>query len=501
MLPESTFRKDKVKIAIIFNDNFMEMKFTTKLITYLHNFGIHPNNITMFSNAAPDKVFSEVLENVYKIIIVFPKKYKLNRGKFIRLVEMAGRHLKENPSVEILPIVRSRRKTCKPLWLTSMTWFSSVGTKLKDALLRFPKTKQINGVLGSVINKGHVLSTSEQNRLNKISFCETALKTVEESGIRVLNSWGIEIENERVSFNLNRLKEISRYEPICLNDIFISFVRDTSVKILRLYDVEQFDLTGFNLHTHVYFQLMNILESIKYVNVVDCWYLFRSNGLKYISSGEAAFNSLCFDKETSAIYKQFSLYASRFCSFQNYPIENNAFREKLAHGGFFYFNFSDYVQCFYCGGCLRALNILNDPMLIRRVHSKTCPFVMQSELMILSKNDTEQVKKEKLDILESRFISLSSVTLTMSENDVQQLVKDGFYYCDISDEFVCCACNIGFACFQNATDIIKLHDFVSPKCTNISKCENHVNRSHRFGQECISNFVQYLEVEYRKHNF
>lgn len=282
MLPESTFRKNKVKIACIFNGHIKEVKSTARLVTYLHHVGIHPDNITFISNAAPDKKFSEVLQNVYKILIVIPKKYELNRGKFIMLVETARRHLKENPSVELLPIGRSKKKTCMPLWLTSLTWFSSFGTKLKDALLRFPKTKQINGVFGSVIIKGHVLSTSEQNRLNKITFSETALQNVKESGIQVLNGWGIVIENERVSFNLNRLKGISRYEPICLYDIFISFVRDSSVKVLRFYDVEQFDLTGFNLHIHLQNQLMKIIEFTKYVNEVDCKYHFRSNGIQNI---------------------------------------------------------------------------------------------------------------------------------------------------------------------------------------------------------------------------
>lgn len=480
-----------VQVACICSNSQKELEYISKLMTILQKLGFQPNNITLISVAFPDNFFSQTLKTVMKLVIVIPEEYQVCKKTFIKLVETAGRHLKGSPLADIIPVVRSK-KASVPLWLTEMKMFRRLESPFENALLRYPPAKELDGPLNAL--------NANQNTLNKIQFDQETCKRWRNLALEVLKGWGVEVEQKLLSVRLGTLQSVSRYDPICLNDFVDSFVRDTSTSFIRFYDCEQLDLGNFKLHTHMHKQIMKIFRIFFGRRSNYCWYHYRRNGLRRSrSSIENYLKSIFLNENPSMIFQQFSTYESRLRSFNNYPNENKLFWGKLAFAGFFYLNFSDYVQCFYCKGCLRTWNITDDPLKRHRENFETCPFVIQIDRKLSSEEKRKPSTNYKVDGLQDRIISFRSFPDKISNSDVQRLAVDGFYYCGIATDIVCLACNIGFADPRKCNEILRLHKIYSKDCPNISTCDNHTQSINMLDHEDISNFHRYLEIEVRRH--
>lgn len=342
------------------------------------------------------------------------------------------------------------------------------------------------------------------NCLDDFKIYSNARDHLKQFGLEVLKSWGVEVEMDRVSFHMKTLQSLGRRHHIFLHDVTSCLFRGTSFKFLRLYDVTNFELSHLKLHKNMYDELNKIFKLIIDMKGEKWWYHYRRNGLNCKGSSEGAFNlvkQVFLSKKISMIFQQFETYESRLSTFQNYPIENQSYREKLALAGFFYYHVSDYVQCFYCGGCLRAWKSMSDPMDRHKKTFKTCHFACTTKWKKSSITDAEPETYDSMYTKENRLNSFKTFPDTLSRVDVEQLAKAGFYYCGIAEDIVCSACNIGFASVESSECILRLHNNYSQKCPSISKCEKLSMRSEPFDQQCISNLVQYLELEYRKHDF
>lgn len=457
------------------------------LIKHISKCGFQPKKIKLIIDVYPNNISSELFTTVQKLAIIFPREDDFDNDNFIKLVKTAARYSKYRSLVEIHTIVRSK-KAALPVLLTKMKLFHRSGSELVGALLQCPKPKSINSLI------------MYQNRLNKIIFSREACRHVANVGLEVLKGWGVELEKDRMSFHLNIVKSISQYEPICLYDLITCFVKDKSISFLRFFVLKHRDLGDFKLHSHMHQQLKEIFKTYFGMKLdYNCWYHYRRNGFKHRSSFEEYLRSIFLNKTHSVRYKHFEKEETRLKSFINYPIENIFFKKKLALAGFFYFDVSDYVQCFYCKGCLRAWNITDDPLVRHRENFKTCPFVMQADRMISLGKKGTPLQNYTLNELKDRINSFKSFPVTISNKDAQRLAAAGFYYYGIAVDIICLACNIGFADLENVDDILGLHEQYSPECPIIVMFKNNPDKMQKPNQEGISNFAPYLEFEVRKH--
>lgn len=347
------------------------------------------------------------------------------------------------------------------------------------------------------------LFTPVRNILNSV-FQTGILGDMEQIAYCVLTGCGVEIDKNRVSFSMNKFQRLGDHHQNYLFDAIESLVRDRSFTFLRLYDFNEFSLNEFKANDNIYNLFKKVLQMIIDTQSAKGRYHYRRNGFTCKGSSEEAFLivlQVYLSKKISVQFPLLSTYESRLETFHDYPIENKSCREKLALAGFFYFHVSDYVQCFHCGGCLRDWMYTFDPMVRHRNTFKTCRFALDLKWKKDSIKDAEPTTYDNMYTFSDRLNSFKSFPDTFSDDDFQRLAVAGFYYCGIAEDIVCFECNIGFADAQNSVNIIKLHKKYSPTCLNITKGGNYPQRSDTFDSGCISNFVPYLELEYRKHDF
>lgn len=343
-----------------------------------------------------------------------------------------------------------------------------------------------------------------ENCLGDLKIYSNARNHLKQFGFEVLKGWGVEVDGDRVSFHMNKLQSLGRRYHTLLHDVTACLFRGRSFQFLRLYDVVKFELSHLELNSNMYNELNKIFKMIIDMKGEKWWYHYRRNGLNCKGTSEGAFNlvkQVFLTKKRSAIFQQFDTKESRLNTFQDYPIENESYREKLAMAGFFYFQVSDYVQCFNCGGCLRAWKSMCDPMKRHKDTFKTCHFACDTKWKESSIMDAEPATYESMHNQTDRLRSFKTFADTLSNDDVEQLALAGFYYCGIEEDIVCSACNIGFASVDSSECILRLHQIYSQKCPHATKFKNHAMRSGYIDEEIISNFVPYLELEYKKHNF
>lgn len=486
---------EDIKVTCLCSHHYQEMVYTNSLVINIQEFGLSSKNIQIINDYSPDEHFSEALETAFKLIIVIPEK--INDSHFNKQVEKAVRLFKENPTSDILPILRSK-EVSPPVCLSNMQIFSSLEPELKDVLMQRSDTEKIDKFVSSFRNIFNNVLVDKS--LEEIIISKNARALLTQFGFEVLKGWGLDVENDRVSFRMKTLQNLSHYNHICLHDVVACLFRGKSFRFLRLYDVDYFDLRDLKLHSNMYNELIQIFKLIIDMKAKRFWYHYRRNGFRHEGSSEEAFKlvkQVFLDKKPSVMFHQFLTYESRLATFQTYPIKIKEFRKRLAEAGFFYFDVSDYVQCYHCGGCLRAWKSLEDPMVSHRTNFKTCPFVLKSKRTKRSEMDIKYKINESLYTPEDRRNSFELFPVTLSEDDLQRLIKAGFYYCGIAEDIVCCECNIGFAGVQNVVNILRLHEIYSQDCLNI---RNLSKRKDADDQECISNFVPYLELECREHD-
>lgn len=498
-----TCRIKDINITCLYSNKSQETEYTESLIINLKQIGLKSNHITLINDNSPDTDFSKALKVALKLVIVIPEKFKSSDNNFHMLVKKAVTLFKEKPSSDILPIIRSKKANL-PECLSNLTFFSSLEQKLKLALMRCTETEETDSFVLSFRNMFNIVMTN--TNLREIATTSNTRKHITGLGLEVLKGWGVEIEKDRVSFHMKTLQSLSRYHHIYLYDLAACLFQGRSFGFLRLYDVSKFDLSDLQLHENMenmYNQLKRIFKMIIDMKGKKWWYHYRRNGLSCTGSSEGAFNlvkQVFLSKKDSMIFQQFKTLESRLRTFQNYPIENKSYREKIAMAGFFYYHVSDYVQCFDCGGCLRAWNSMSDPMKRHKKIFKTCHFACDTEWKESSIMDAEPATYESMHTLSDRLSSFKSFPNTLSKDVVEQIAQAGFYYCGIAEDIVCSACNIGFASVKSSECISRLHQRYSQKCPYATKFKNNAKRSGCFDEESISNFVPYLELEYRKHN-
>lgn len=492
LLTKSIFWINEFKIHCICSNSKKEEKYSMNLIKDISKHGFQPENVKLINDVFPDDIWSEIFTTAIKLIIVFPEENVMDIDKFVELVETAWLLFKYSPLVDILPIVRSKKASLPP-WLTEMNRFLGSSSEFTDTLLRRPTAKPTYGIRKSL--------DMYQKRLNKISISRKMCKHVANIGLEVLKGWGIEVKKEQMSFHLNTLQSSSQYEPICLFDLVTYFVTDKSIRILRFYANKQMDFGNFQLHTHMHRQLTEILKIYFGMRLDSCWYHYRRNGFGQRSNFEEYIRSISLDETPSEIYHHFENHESRINSFTNYPIENKLFRDKLAFAGFFYFNVTDYVQCYNCKGCLRTWKITDDPIKRHRENFKTCPFREHAVRIISPGKKETAIKNYTLNELKDRINSFKLFPVEISDIEVQRLAEDGFYYCGIAVDIICLSCNVEFADLRNVDDILRLHEKYSPVCPNIVMFKNHAERILTPNQEGVKNFSRYFECDVRKHDF
>lgn len=337
-----------------------------------------------------------------------------------------------------------------------------------------------------------------ENSIDEFAISSNARDHLSSFGFELLKGWGVVVENDRVSFYMNKLQNLDEKCHTLLHGMTSCLFQCKSFKFLRLYDVGKFKLSNLILYEDIYNELNKVFGMIIDMKKEQGWYHYRRNGLNGKGPSEGAFDlvkNVYLEKKPTLKFRQFLTVESRLQTFQDYPIENKLYRENLAMAGFFYFNISDYVQCFDCGGCLRSWKYTINPMVRHRENFKTCHFVMHSELQGSSILDAELVTYE------DRLNSFKSFPGTLSQVDVEQLARAYFYYCGIAEDIVCSACDIGFARVQNSENILRLHTKYSPECPHGTQENELALRDELFDQNCISSFVEYLEIEYREHVF
>ncbi|CAC5426689.1 NAIP [Mytilus coruscus] len=335
--------------------------------------------------------------------------------------------------------------------------------------------------------------------LDNLKIYSNAFDHLKQFGLELLKCWGVEVEKDRVSFHMNKLQSLGCRHHIFIHDVTACFFRGRSFQFLRLYDVMKFELSHLKLHKNMYDELNKIFKMITDTKGEKWWYHYRRNGLNCKGASQEAFNLVFLNEKRFVIFEQFQSIESRLSTFQEYPIENKSYRKKLALAGFFYNHVSDYVQCFECGGCLRAWKSMSDPMIRHQTTFKTCQFACHTKWKESSTMDVEPATYDSMHTLEDRLNSFKSFPDTHSRDDLKQLAHAGFYYYGIAEDIVCAACNIGFASVENSEYIVRLHKKYSRKCPFIHKSKNHAMKSRSF--ESIDNFVPFLEIERRQHDF
>ena len=142
---------------------------------------------------------------------------------------------------------------------------------------------------------------------------------------------------------------------------------------------------------------------------------------------------------------KFLQYEQRLISFEYWPRSVSQTKEKMAKAGFYYYNLSDCVRCFYCGCRLRNWEPFDDPWEQHALWFPECVFVLVSKGQNFINRVHSQIKKYAYSpgnfaILSGGYnegLTTPPPTIPPSPSKRQLLKKLKILY-------ICSICTIGF---------------------------------------------------------
>lgn len=325
-----------------------------------------------------------------------------------------------------------------------------------------------------------------------------------------MQNWGMSIKDKCLTVDMNKLQYCASYQRLCLNDLFRCFHGDDAIRIIRATGVKQFKLQTLSENVQVYEDLLTIYQGIFEAATKDkhyrYWYQYRRNGLVPADRAEEAYKPL-IDARSSFSDGQphspeFETKESRLQSLSNFPIKSQIVRELIAETGYFSVNKLDYIQCYYCGGCLRTLNIAASE---HSFYFKNCKY--REEKLAISKKIRSKEFRDKIGgvSFENPFARSLSFELLPNSNEynITQFVAAGFYYVGTKEDILCYSCYLGLTKIKEHEDPWEVHYRFSPNCEHLKTLNQETRQQYEMRKESFNNsdeLVPYLEVEIMLYN-
>lgn len=135
----------------------------------------------------------------------------------------------------------------------------------------------------------------------------------------------------------------------------------------------------------------------------------------------------------------------------------------MASCGFHYTNIGDESRCKHCHLEISNWTLDMNPLEIHSEKSPTCPFILERNSPPSPRSNYSQIC-ENDTIQEVRIQTFSHFESPLTT----QLIKAGFFYCNIADRVICIYCNL--ICHKWNIDYdnpSELHRTLSPNCTYV----------------------------------
>ncbi|XP_032688139.1 baculoviral IAP repeat-containing protein 7 isoform X2 [Odontomachus brunneus] len=199
--------------------------------------------------------------------------------------------------------------------------------------------------------------------------------------------------------------------------------------------------------------------------------------------------------------KDYGTVSQRLRSFNSWPISSVVSPEQLAKSGFYYLQFSDLVECIYCGGVLTKWEAGDDPDSEHRLHFPNCDFYMRYEtedealeipnvtLVPGTKTDMTELgiqihngpSNPKNATYEERLRTF--VGWPTDHNQTPEMLSTaGFYYTGFQDQVRCFHCDGGLRNWEPEDDVWSEHARWFPTCTFVN-----LVRGQEFVKHCVVN--------------
>lgn len=203
-------------------------------------------------------------------------------------------------------------------------------------------------------------------------------------GANVLEWWGLQINNERLSINMGRLQIIGRDKKILLHDLYTGMCSSELVNNIRIIGFDNFNFKKFVKQTDLYTDLVNVyIAIIKKITKEEYatrkfWFDYKRFGVRHTWGKSAPILKAMSCIFSATVHSpEFFAEESRFMTYKNFPLKNEAFQRKLSQAGLYYFGNSDYVQCFCCGGCINNWTTNENPFVRHAVVFSYCTLVQE----------------------------------------------------------------------------------------------------------------------------
>ncbi|EFN85667.1 Apoptosis 2 inhibitor [Harpegnathos saltator] len=197
--------------------------------------------------------------------------------------------------------------------------------------------------------------------------------------------------------------------------------------------------------------------------------------------------------------RDYGTTSQRLRSFVNWPISSVVSPEQLAKSGFYYLQFSDLVECIYCGGVLTKWEAGDDPDSEHRLHFPNCDFYMRYE------TEDEALELANVTLVSGATTGITELGIqvhtapsnpknttyeerlrtfvgwpTDHKQTPEMLSAAGFYYTGTQDQVRCFHCDGGLRNWEPKDDVWSEHARWFPTCTFVN-----LVRGQEFVKHCI----------------
>lgn len=483
-----------------------DFEWARQLIAKLRDNG-WKNVLTTYEFPPGSEYFSMIDEYIRAadILLIILSQSSEQEKTFMKTVNCSIKTILDNDlACRVIPVALHPKSTI-PFALQDVevfrAWQEQDDSKLIRALLETPGEQVLTKFISTLVS----LNVNEEKvrRLNKISLPSNLCTDISNIGKNILKHWGVRLRGNLLIVDMLKLQNNASYNRICLFDLFSSFfgTESSNICFVRLYNVKRFNFHNLFQNGQVYGDLEGIYHTIMTDAIPSFqhfWYQYRRNGLCPTDNAELAFKPVVqakFAWHKDEIHSpQYEKYEERMKTLENFVVDNFLVKHALAISGFFGVGVLDFVQCYYCGSCIRILNLkyhegfyfgkcpLNDMKM--SVMKSVCENTVMLKKLGLA---TFETRKERKDSFKPLLENVQSYDINL----LDRFVDAGFFYRGTREDTICYACDLSLTNIKDYTNPELIHKTFSPDCSHMRTVEVKNPESGLLNK----NVHPYLELE------